>query len=698
MRNLSARSVVNEWKAGDRMATDKGNYYDFFDFRLDVEKQQLLKNGQPVQLTHKAFQILLLLVQNSGQTSKKEDIFAALWSDSFVEDANLTQHIYILRKVLGQTPNGQSYIETIPRQGYRFTLRPEEISVVHKSADETPEDKPEETRNALNNGNLRLVNNSEWKNADAAESNETDDNELNTNETDKQIPAPERAETVRRRLPWRSKFVFILLLSVFGFIAAGAIYYFRPNPAQQTTVSDIKSIAVLPFKPIGEEVDREKLGLGMADAIITQLSKTQKIEVRPTSTIFRYLDQPVPNAATAGRNLGVDAVLEGTIQRDGERIRVSVQLVRVSDGKSLWAETFHEKISDIFIVQDLISKKVASALSLQLTPQQEQSLTNHGTDNPSAFMSYQMGIYFWNRRTKDDLFKAVEHFQDAIENDPAYAEAYAGLADAYSMLGYYGFADVDEMKKKAKATAEKSLALNDSVAEAYVALAMAYLLKKESYSKAQELLERAVMLAPYSSSVRHRYGWILLSNGKLDEGVGQMRLAKEYDPLSPAANRAYCSALVKQRNFTEAVKQCETTLEIYLNTPNSRRQLARAYFYSGRYEDALNQLEIQIKSGTEYEVTSARGEMAYYYARLGRTAEAERIYAELKKEFKKEYSRASDLTLVAFALGKRDEAYFFFKEMMKFSDNVPDSHLSLAYDPYWDEIKQDQRFAPLFPK
>lgn len=681
------------------MAVCESIYYDFFDFRLDIEKQLLLRNGEPVQLTHKAFQILLLLVQNAGQTTQKEDIFAQLWSNSFVEDANLTQHIYVLRKVLGQTPNGQSYIETVPKQGYRFALPPEQISVKNHFpetskimstrignfvSDRTNQEISFSNRKLQYSEMRNLVGNGEYTS--------------NTNAADKfdlQQIFPAVSDSNRSSY---SKFIVVFMILLFVVTATSTVIYYFHQKAQQVTVSDnIKSIAVLPFKTIGEDIEKEKLGLGMADAVIGRLSKLQQLVVRPTSAVFRYTDQPT-GAVNAGRELGVDAVLEGTTQCDGERVRVSVQLVRVADGKSLWAESFQEKIFDIFAVQDSISAKVAMALSINLTKQQEKLLEQRTTNNAEAFQAYQLGIYFINKRTKEDLLKAVDYFQQAINNDLNYAQAYAGLADSYGMLGYYGFADPDEMKEKAKITAETALALNDSVAEAYVAMAMAYIIKRENYTKAQELLERAVMLAPYNASSRHRYGWILLSNGKLDDGARELRLAQEYDPLSPATNRAYCSVLVMQRNFPAAIKQCEKTIEIYLATPNSQRALVRAYFYNGRYTDAFNQLEIQISLSKQEEIISARGEYAYYCAKLARTTEAEKIYAELKQGFEKDRSLASDLTLTAFALGKKDEALLYFKEMLKFADKVPDAHLSLSYDPHWDELKADRKFASLFPK
>ncbi|MCA1625553.1 MAG: winged helix-turn-helix domain-containing protein [Acidobacteria bacterium] len=682
------------------MTVCEGIYYDFFDFRLDVEKQQLLKNGEPVQLTYKAFQVLLLLVQNSGQISKKEDIFTKLWADSFVEDANLTQHIYVLRKVLGQTPNGQSYIETVPKQGYRFTLQPDQISVINPS-DKTQEFELNEIDDSFSEKTIQEISLSDGKlqHLETINFKENGRKDLSLSMADKFVQPPVFTEVAKPRLLSRSRFFVAALLLFFGVVAtATTIYYFRQKPEQTIITDNVKSIAVLPFKPIGDEVDKEKLGLGMADAVIMKLSKIQQITVRPTSAVFSYTDQPTINAVSAGLELGVDAVLEGTVQSNGERVRVSVQLVQITDGKTLWAENFHEKASDIFSLQDLISTKVATALSINLTEKQEQLLEQRTTNSTEAFQDYQLGIYFWNKRTKEDLLKAVEYFQQAIEHDPNYAQAFAGLADSYGMLAFYGFADVGEMKEKARISAEKALALNDLLVEAYVALAMVYVIDKDDYPKALELLERAVTLAPYNASARHRYSWILLSNRRVDEAVREMNLAREYDPLSVAINRALCSVLILQRNFPDAVKQCEKSLEISLDTPNSRIYLARAYFYNGRYSAAFNQLKIQIETGKKEEVIYARAELAYFDAKLGQTTNAEKIYADLKKKFKKDRALVFELTLIGFALGKKDEALVYFKEMLKDLDKNRDLQLSLAYDPYWDEVKVDPQFAPLFPK
>lgn len=672
------------------MKIDKSICYVFFDFCLDVEKQQLFKSGQPVQLTHKAFQILQMLVQNSGQITKKEDIFSSLWFDSFVEDSNLTQHVYILRKVLGQKPDGEAYIETVSRQGYRFNLSPEQISVTENSFNESREHasiKISDFSNAqADTGSL--PNDTELNSAKPADFNDAQDFALIKNTAHK--PANSQINSASAG-NFRKPHVFLIAALLFlTSLAAIGIYYMRSATPLASRAENIKSIAVLPFQPIGENVDREKLGFGMADAVITRLSKLQQVNVRPTSAIFRFTDKPA-DAVSAGRKLGVDAILEGTIQSDGERIRVTVQMVRVGDGKSLWAESFQEKISDIFAVQDSISAKVASALSINLTQQQAQLIAQRATNSAEAFQSYQLGIYFWNKRTREDLLRAVEYFRQAVEKDPNYAQAFAGLADSYSMLGFYGYADESEMKNKARAAAQTALGLNDSLSEAHVALAMAFAIDKD-YKKSQELLQKALILSPNSSAAHLRYGWILLQGGKLDEAAGQMRLAQELDPLSGANNRALCNVLVSQRKYADAVNYCEKLIEISPEIPAGRSALARAYFFNGQYADAFKQLEMETGEYTDY----ARGKLALYYAKTGRSAEAEKLYAELKQKNKSASEVEIDLTQIAYALGKKEESLFYFKKMLKYLDSDIDLELSLKYDPNWDEFKSDSQFASLF--
>ena len=354
------------------MAVGEQHYYDFLDFRLDVANHRLLKNGGQLALTPKSLLVLEMLIENAGRTTKKEDIFARLWPDNFVEDANLTQHIHVLRKALGQKPDGQPFIETVPKQGYRFTLQPQEIAVgtapaePEESTAETAESEPTTSDRSVesiepvephlpvhaNNGRERVSDRRTGPDANDGENNEA--------------PPPDA-----RVGPPRRRFVGATLVAVLGLMfLSGAIFYFRA-PAGRSAPGNINSIAVLPFKVIGTESDKQKLGLGMADALINQLSRLGPFDVRPTSAIFPYGDRPDVDSAAAGRQLGVDAVLEGSLQREGDRTKASVQLLNVADGRSLWAETFYETTADTFTAEDLLAKRIATMLSARLSQPEE---------------------------------------------------------------------------------------------------------------------------------------------------------------------------------------------------------------------------------------------------------------------------------------------------------------------------------------
>jgi TolB-like protein/DNA-binding winged helix-turn-helix (wHTH) protein len=344
-------------------------FYEFDEFRLDVKKEELLRDSDPVPLTHKAFQVLLILVQNFGQTVEKENIYQELWGDSFVEDANLTQHIYILRKTLGPDPSGESYIETVARSGYRFTA---DINTIYASvippraeparnftpSDDESEEPPEELTVPERPRLTLLRKVSETSEEEAVPS----------------VPEPDFHKLERKKKLFSGRLIIWgLALIAFSILTGLAVRQFiLRKTAPALSVSLAKSIAVLPLKPIGAESANEKLGLGMADAIITRLGRLRVIPVRPTSSVFRYTDQPPESSLSAGHELGVDTVLEGTVQRDDERVRVSVRLINVSDASTVWAENFDENFTNIFNVQDSISAKVVRALQVSLTPQEEK--------------------------------------------------------------------------------------------------------------------------------------------------------------------------------------------------------------------------------------------------------------------------------------------------------------------------------------
>ena len=643
-------------------------FYDFDQYRLDIKGERLLNAGEPVPITHKAFQVLLILVQNFEQTVEKENIYQQLWGNSFVEDANLTQQIYVLRKALGPRPSGAQYIETVARLGYRFSAQ---VTAVYPSTFELVSDVESEQPITRSDASVRR---------DSAPAYLKFPNKDD-------VDQPQSTGSGRGSPSWLigSKTVFAVSLIVLIALAAlGITLRLRTNPMPD---SQPRSIAVLPFRPIGDQSRNEKLGLGMADAIITRLSKLKAVPVRPTSAVAGYTDQPAQNSIEAGKRLGVDTVLEGTVQQDQDRIRVSVRLINVADGSSIWAENLDENSSNIFSVQDSISKKIVGALEVKLTSDQTQALSQHATSSPEAYQAFQLGLYFANMRSKDGLEKALGYLQNAIKIDPNYAGAFALLADTYNMLGYYSFADKDEMYDKSRMAAEKALALDSTLADAYVALAFLPPAKRSDKRTSKELIEHAIELSPYNSNARIRYAWMLLGDD-VNKTVEQMRLAQQLDPMSPVSNGALCNALILQNNAGEAVKFCEKAVELAAEASENRALLADAYFLVGRSDDAIAQIQRRIDEATGTEKFSAYGSLAYFQAKLGRREEAERLFDMIKPQAQKDPMLLNDMLVISYELDKRNDGYAYFQQA--YSKHVFPYQI-YRYSPIWESVRLDER-------
>jgi TolB-like protein len=367
----------------------------------------------------------------------------AVWPDSIVEENNLSQNISTLRRIFGETPDSHSYIVTIPGRGYRF---------VAGVSDQT------------DNGSATVK--AEQGTGPTLAENGTE------------------AVTAKSRQQSPGKIGGPLALAVLGVIVLAAAFLARgpsvdwlkkhkigdavPASSPGKAPEMIHSVAVLPFKPLGSEMNNELLGLGMADAVIGKMSRLKQIVVLPTSSVLKYTDRDFDPIAT-GHTLGVDAILSGTVQKSDDHLRVTVQLIKVDDGRTIWSEKFDQTFTDVFGIQDSISDGVARSLALNLTTDERKQLGKHSTTNAPAYDSYLMGLYFWSKRSKDGLEKAINYLQQAVEKDSNFALAYALMSDCYYLQVYGRYDPPPEIMAKAKAAAERALLLDDSAAESHVA-------------------------------------------------------------------------------------------------------------------------------------------------------------------------------------------------------------------------------------
>ena len=650
------------------MSEQRQSLYEFGPYRLDTTERRLLRDHEPVPLTPKAFETLLVLVERSGHLVMKEELMNALWPDSFVEEANLTHQIWTLRKTLGTSGNGQSYIETVPRLGYRFVGAGEP-----SGADET-----------------LVVERHTLTSIITEEEGQT---------SDRDEPAPTRAKLLpsggwKRHLSrkWMMAAAVLLLLVVGALVAV-----YRPWASRSTRKLEIgaagqpalRSIAVLPFKAIGGAGDNDEyLSLGLADALITRLGRVREVVVRPTSAVRNYTEVG-QDSVEIGRQQGVDAVLVGSYQRAGDRLRLTVQLVRVSDGMTLWSDKFDEKFTDIFSVQDSISERVACDLVTRICGEGAARSIRQKQINVEAYEAYLRGRYFWNKRTKDGYRKAIQYFNRAIEIDPAYAQAYVGLADATYFLGGDSFKGQREALVRGTALLRKAIEIDETLAEPHATLGLLIQNTDWNLSEAQKEFRRAIELNPNYATAHHWYGESLAFMGRYDEGLAEIRRAQELDPLSLAISSDVAKVHYLGRQYDLAIEQAKKTLEIDSNYTMALVWLAFAYSARGQHEEAVEAFHrIQ---GLE-EDPAWMSYLGYIYGKAGRREEAREMLKRLSEVSKRTYVAPDHIMLIHLGLGNRDETFDWLERSIE-ERNV--SMVALKVSSVFDELRPDPRFEAI---
>lgn len=627
--------------------------YEFGRFRLDAAQRLLWRDGEIVPMPPRVFDTLLVLVENSGHLLEKDDLMRRLWPDTIVEEVTLARNISDLRKVLGETEGGQKYIETVPRRGYQFVapVRQPGANVVDLVVEKR--------------ARARVI--AEEGEAAAA------------------LPPPLRQSDEGPR-PGRLRATWLV---VFVAVVAGtaALFYFWTGRTKEAgLVKPIRSIAVLPFKPLTADRRDESLEVGMADTLITKLSGLKQLTVRPISAVRKYsaLDQ---DPVAVGRELRVEAVLEGSIQWDAEsRVRVTARLWQVEDNALLWADNCVEQCADIFALQDAVSARVVAALATTLTGAEQQMLAKHYTESAEAYQLYLKGRYFWNQKTAQGLKKAIEHFQQAIRVDPDYALAYTGLADSYAVMGSLGMISSQESRRQAKAAATKALELDEALAEAHASLAW---LDWWDWAGAEREFKRALELNPNDATARQWHAEYLAALGRFDEAIAEIRRALHIDPTSLTINAIAGQTYWVARRYDEAIEQCQKTLELDPNFFLGHHFLAGAYAEKGRYEEALaaakKAKELEDNPITLYLI-------GYIYATSGSRAEAEQVQRELIGISKRKYVPSYNVAGLYATLGEREAAFAWLEKAV----NAQEEHLIwLKVDPHLDPLRSDPRFADL---
>lgn len=553
------------------MSLGSGQFYDFPPFRLDPAEGVLLRDGKTVSLTPKSLNVLVTLVRHHGHIVNKEDLLQQVWPDTYVEEGNLAFNVSLLRKALGETRNGASYIETVPKRGYRFTA-PVEVVPPQASTSTGPEDR-----------------------------------------------ATLAASSIGHRKTQ------ILAAIVAGLVLVGALYLDRHRQlAPKTTARAM--LAVLPVQNLTGDAGRDYVSDGLTEEIISQLGTLNPgrlgVIARTSSMTYKNTSKTV---AQIGHELGVDYILESSLRQWGGSVRISAQLIAVRDQTHVWAENYQSERSDILKLQSDVAQAIANEISFTLTPEQRSRAASTRPVDPQVRELCLLGRYEWNKRTGAGLRKAIEYFEQAIDRDPQYAPAYAGLADAYAVLPYFSEVSGDEAASKAKTAAERAVHLDETIADAHGVLGFVNTIYLDLDSAEREY-NRALQLNPNGATLHHWYSFVLWDTNRREEALAELERARQLDPLSLVINTDYAAILCAAQQRDRAIVLLKKAIELDPNFADAHRTLAIAYSQKGLAAQAIS----EARRGLALDANvSEQATLGYVYAVAGKPEPARKLLQEL---------------------------------------------------------------------
>jgi len=631
------------------MPRDPNAIWLFGPFSLDPEQRVLLRDGKPIALTSKAFEILNLLVENHGRAVSKEEMMRQVWPDSFVDESNLAQHIFHLRKVLGDTHEGKAYIETLPRHGYRF------VAAVQQAPAKRAE-------NAV-------------ANADGSQA---------------AVVAGETRSSTKLR--WVIGVAAGFLLAVFAlvFVERGRIR--DPGPAGSGKVM----LAVLAFENLSGDPQQEYLSSGLTEELITQLGSLEpnRLGVIARTSAMQYKGSH-KDVRQISRELGVDYVLEGSVRREGERVRITAQLIQVKDQTHLWAKEYDRNLKDILGLESEVAGEVAREIRLRLTPVESERLAKARAVDPDAYELYLKGRYFWNKRNEAAYVKAIDFFNQAIARDPEYARAYSGLADAYALLGSWPNAEMPRRvaMPRAKEAALTALKLDDSLAEAHASLAFVEMHYEWNWKESEKEFRRAIELNPNYATAHQWFAYWLMAQGRPDESIAENELARKADPLSIIIRTDAADLLCAAGRFDEAIQKAKEAMDLDPDFRLGHYFLGLAYSGKQMYPEAL--AEYQKGVATDSKDEWALSGLGWVYALMHNRMKAEEIIRRLRQDARERPDLALEIAIIYSALGEKNEAFAWLEKAYQNRDGG-----LMLVNSYWyfGQVRSDPRFAELVKK
>jgi len=629
-------------------------FYEFGPFCLDPAEQTLLREGRPIPLRPKVFDILLVLIENHGHLVEKEKLMNSVWTEQFVEEGNLNKNVSMLRRVLGEGDSGHKYIETVPKRGYRFVADVREVND-HEESD--------------------LV-------LDADEQRSSDSQKV------PKYPASGSETTQARTRPFNRTWVPLIVITIVLLATLAYLVFIRGKRPQPTP--NIASIVVLPFQNLSDDPAQEYFADGMTDALIGDLAQLGSLRVisRTSAMHYKGTNKSLPEIA---RELKVDAVVEGTVQRSGDRVHVRAQLIHAASDSHLWAAEYDRDLRDVLALQSEVARTIASEVRIKITPAEQRLLAPKRVIAREAIDDYLQGRYYLNRRAEQNLRKAIDFFEGAIQADPNYAQAYAGLADCYNQLGtaMIGVLPPSEARRTAETAARKALEIDNDVAEAHAALGYVNYFNW-NWTTAEEEFKRAIELNPNYASAHSQYAHYLVCRGRVDQALAEINRAQELDPLSLSLSSRRGFILTNARRYEDAREQLRRVIAIDPNYYEAHWGLALNCFANKQVDEGINEAEKAV--AVSGRAPAALGVLGLAYGLAGQKRKANDVLNELLQLQQKRYVTPMAFTYVYIGLGNKDQAFAWLEKAYQERSN-PIAFFKVS--PTVDPLRSDPRFVDL---
>jgi TolB-like protein/DNA-binding winged helix-turn-helix (wHTH) protein/Flp pilus assembly protein TadD len=628
----------------------------FGTYEVSFQSGDVRKSGLRIRVQQQPMKLLEILLEHPGEIVTREELRSRVWPNESFGDFDQALNISIgkLRSALGDSAENPRFIETLPKRGYRFIA---DVSVI--DADARPRRQ------------------------------EPLSGDLPTTDPGLKIKDVGSAVAPKRRLwPTRSVIGALALIIIITIITLSILSVWRLR-SRAPASAGIRSIAVLPLENLSGDASQSYFADGMTDELITDLAQISALRVisRTSVMVYKGARKPLPQIAS---ELNVDAVVEGTVLRSGDQVRITAQLIEAATDKHLWSQSYEGELRDTLALQNRVASAIADQIRINLTPQEQAALKNVKVVNPDAYESYLKGRYFWNKRTADGLKVALAYFKQAIEEDPKYAQAYSGLADTYALLGDWQYAVMTpkEAFPKAKAAAIKALELDNTLGEAHNSLAFVLDGFDWDFDSAGKEFQRGIELSPGYATAHHWYAWHVSLLGRYDEAIAEMRKAQNLDPLSLIINADLAEVLVLAHSYEESIQQSRKTIEMDPNFALAHNQLAQAYLQKHMYDEAVAELQQAVKlSGNS---PTCMANLARAYVASGKRNEAVKLLGDLKKRSNPGYSNASEIAMIYASLGDTDQAMNWLEKGYEERFNP-----GVLLRPGFDPLRSDPRFQNL---